>query len=359
LKLNNIKDISITGMGMMTSVGHNAPQASTSIRAGIARFGETPQFEPTVQDPDLYFPEPLIAAPVIGITDGLVGIERLLALSVPALREALEGAKIGAAELPETMLLVAGGQRPGSGKGSRVDTVFVPRLASRIKGGPFKGIEYLPQGSAGFLLALKKGMDLLRQGACLYCVVGSVDSLLDLEALTWLDSKGRLKSESNVDGFIPGEAAAFIVIELQKNTLQRGVGQYALCGEAVIAEEKNTRWSETSCTGEGLSQCLKTVLAGLKEKGRNPDAVLCDLNGEGYRSKEWGYALIKAFRGNLSVPSILIHPSDCIGDVGAAIGGILVGLSCHSMKMDHVDWNDTVIWCSSDDGERAALSVSR
>jgi 3-oxoacyl-[acyl-carrier-protein] synthase-1 len=101
------------------------------------------------------------------------------------------------------------------------------------------------------------------------------------------------------------------------------------------------------------------VLTDLKEQGRKLDAVLCDLNGEVYRSKEWGYALIKAFQGDMPVPPILIHPSDCIGDVGAAIGGILVGLSCYSMKMDHVNWNDAVIWCSSDDGERAALSVSK
>ena len=348
----------VTGMGMMTSVGHNAPQATTSMLAGIARFGETPQFEPTVQYPALYFPEPLIAAPVIGITDGLVGIERLLALSVPSLREALECAKIGPAELSETMLFVAGSQRPGSGKGSRIDTVFVPRLASRIRGGPFKGVQYLSRGSAGFLLALKKGMDLLRQGGCRYCVVGSADSLLDLETLSWLDSHGRLKSESNAEGFIPGEAAAFIVIELKQNALQRDVEHYALCGEAFSAEEKNTRWSETICTGEGLSGCLKNVLTGLKEQGRKLDAVLCDLNGEVYRSKEWGYALIKSFHGDMPAPPILIHPSDCIGDVGAAIGGILVGLSCYSMKMDYVNWNDAVIWCSSDDGERAALSVS-
>ena len=76
----------VTGIGAVTSVGHDAPSSLSSVRAGIARFVEVPGYEPVVRDPAVRFPEPLVAAPALGITDGLVGIERLLSLGAPALR---------------------------------------------------------------------------------------------------------------------------------------------------------------------------------------------------------------------------------------------------------------------------------
>lgn len=347
----------ITGMGLVTSIGHHAPQTVTSIRAGITRFVEVPQYEPIVRDPAVYFSEPLIATPATYITDGLAGIERLFALSVPALQEALTDAKLKDSDLKDTMLFVAGGQRPDIKAGSRLATVFVPRLASRVSKVSFRRFVYFPNGTAGFLLALQQGMDLLKQGACTHCVIGGVDSWLDLETLSWLDNLRRLKSETNVDAFVPGEAAAFVVVELQSYALQRGVEAYAQCGEVIVAEEKHTIWAETVCTAEALSHCLKYVVNDLVKRGKSQDAILCDLNGESYRSTEWGYATTKVFRDNCPAPTIMIHPSDCLGDVGAAIGGILVSLVAFSMKLNYVDWNAALIWCSSDDGERAASSV--
>src|SRR5215468_2394159 len=78
----------ITGVGLMTSVGHRVPQAVTSMRAGITRMGEFPAYEPILREPGMVEPEPLIASAVVGVTDELTGVERLLALGVPALKEA-------------------------------------------------------------------------------------------------------------------------------------------------------------------------------------------------------------------------------------------------------------------------------
>ncbi len=347
----------ITGMGLMTSVGHNAPQSLTSIRAGITRFSEIPQYVPVVREPGMYFPEPAIGSPVTGVTDGLEGIERLLAMSVPALKEAISDANLEGNDLQETMILVAGGQRPDIMDGSRQATVFVPRLASRASGFSFAGHSYFPQGNVGFLLALKKGIELLNHGRCKCCIIGGVDSWLDTETLSWLDKVRRLKSESNVDAFIPGEGAAFAVIELKKNALGKKKKIYAKISTVVSKEEKHTIWSDTVCTAEGLSFCLKSISNGLIKKDMYPDAVLCDLNGESYRSTEWGYALTKSFQDKCPVPPIVIHPADCFGDVGSATGGILLTCTAFLMKKDYANWDSAIIWCSSDNGERAAVSV--
>src|SRR5687767_7470813 len=119
----------ITGLGLMTSVGHQARQAVTSLRASVMRLTEFPAYEPVLHDPALFFPEPLVAAPVAGVTDALTGVERLLALGVPALQEALADAGVQEADVPQTALLVAGSQSPDRAPGSRLATIFAPRLA--------------------------------------------------------------------------------------------------------------------------------------------------------------------------------------------------------------------------------------
>jgi 3-oxoacyl-[acyl-carrier-protein] synthase-1 len=302
------------------------------------------------------FPEPLIAAPVTGVTDGLAGIERLFALAVPALTEALKGAGVQEPDVPRTALLVAGSQAPDRVAGSRLATVFAPRLAQRVAKASFQMVRYLPAGTAGFLLALHQGIEMLRSEACACCAVGGVDSWLDLETLAWLDNARRLKSASSPDAFVPGEAASFVVLELQSTAARRGKEPYAECGEVALGEEKNTIWTDKPCTAEALTPCLKTALGWLARKELRPDVLLCDLNGESYRSAEWAYAMNKAFRDGQPVPP-LVHPADCLGDVGGAVGGILMALAASAMKKGLPPWSAALLWCSSDNGERAACSV--
>jgi len=355
---DELSAVVVTGLGLTSAVGYGAAQTATSLRAGITRLVEVPSFEPIVRDPAVHFPEPLIAAPVNGITKGLSAIERLLALGLPALREALEDAGLQDSDIPRTALLVAGGQRQDRAAGSRIATLFVPRLAQRASKETFHTLAYLPSGSAGFLIALRHGMELLTQRNCAQCVIGGVDSWLDQETLAWLDEKRRLKSQSTIDAFIPGEAASFVVLELQTNALRRRKQPYVQCCDVAVGHEQHTIWTDTPCTAEALASCLRTVLAGLARRSATADVVLCDLNGESYRSTEWAYATTKAFRDGQVVPPI-VHPADCIGDVGAATAGVLMGLAASSTRRNGVPWTAAILWCASDDGERAAGALLR
>jgi 3-oxoacyl-[acyl-carrier-protein] synthase-1 len=348
----------ITGLGLMTSVGHGVAQAVTSMCAGTARLAEFPGYEPIVRDPEVFFPEPLIAAAVTGVTDGMSGIERLLALAAPALKEAFADAGLKAEDLRNTNLYLATGQHAAVADGTRVAATLAPRLAARLSRKPFQKLHYLPRGSAAVLLALQQASEALRKKLCNYCIIGAVHSWLDTDTLAWLDEKRRLKSPGNPDAFVPGEAAAFLVLETRANAAIRKKEAYAECMPPVAGEEKHTIWVDTPCTAEALSTCLRGVVGELGKRDRKPEVVLCDLNGESYRSTEWSYAMTKVFRDGQPVPP-LIHPADCLGDVGAASGGVLIGLAAAAMKMDLVPWETTVVWCSSDNGERAACAVTR
>ena len=351
-----MESVVITGIGLVTSVGHSAAQALTSLRAGIARFVEMPEYEPIVRDPAVHFPEPVTGSPVSGLTDGLVGIERLFALAVPALGEACSDAGLGDHDLEKTSLLVTGGERPDIAVGSRVATVFAPRLASRVSKANVTLTDYLPAGSAGFLLALRKGVDLLGQGVCRQSVIGGVDSWLDPASLAWLDERRRLKSLSSIDAFIPGEAAGFVVVELSSNAQRRKVRIYGKISDVSSAVEKHTISAETVCTGDALATCLKSAVADLEKRGTTAPMAYCDMNGESYRASEWAYACVKSFQGRHAVPQVF-HPADCIGDVGSSMGPILIGLAVCKTGTNPVQSAPAIVWCSSDGGLRAACGV--
>src|SRR6185312_7891422 len=165
--------VAITGLGLMTSVGHGVAQAVTSMRAGLMRLGEFPGYAPIVRDPEMFFPEPLVAAAVTGVTDGQSGIERLLALGTPALQEAVGDAGLQPADLKNTHVYLAAGQHAAAAEGTRLASVLAPRLAARLGRTRFARTRYLPRGSAGVLYALKQASEDLRKKLCNHCIIGA------------------------------------------------------------------------------------------------------------------------------------------------------------------------------------------
>jgi 3-oxoacyl-[acyl-carrier-protein] synthase-1 len=349
----------ITGIGAVTSTGSHARQAAASIRADICRFAQYPSYEPIVRDPGRSFPGPVIAAPARAVTDGLSGIERLLALGRPALAEALADGAVDDSDLPSTNLFLAGGQRAATGADSRIATVLASRLvhplSDRLRPDSH---HYFPAGSAGALLAIEAARRCLLQGDCRFCVVGGTDSWLDPQTLAEIDQARRLKTAEIQDGFVPGEAAAFVVLERADTALQRHRPAYARCSEVCLAHEANTRETDSVCTGQSLAECLRPVTDRLRRSGSPVRAILCDLNGETYRATEWAYAHARVFRDSANpCPRTLLHPADCVGDVGAATGALLLTFGAWMIKRQPDRWNTSVIWCSSDKGERACCSL--
>src|ERR1019366_3776009 len=68
-------------------------------------------------------------------------------------------------------------------------------------------------GHAGFAGALQKAEIMVASNRLERCLVGAVDSCLDPEFLLAAAVRGLLKTAVNPVGFIPGEAAAFVLIE--------------------------------------------------------------------------------------------------------------------------------------------------
>jgi len=125
-------------------------------------------------------------------------------------------------------------------------------------------------------------------------VVGGVDSYLFPERLEALDKEYRIKSDRNIDGFVPGECAAFMLLETKGQAKNRG--RYALSPIHKISKQQ--------CSGSDLElhtgMTLTKTISSLLDACREPPIVVCDLNGEPGRMKEWGFAVsrLKTRLGN-------------------------------------------------------------
>ena len=122
------------------------------------------------------------------------------------------------------------------------------------------------------------------------------------------------------------------------------------------AEEHALPGTEDVCTGLGLAAAIDQAAPRPATPAERFDSVLCDLNGETYRTEEWGFALLR--RQDWFVdPHAYVAPVNNLGDVGAASGPLLVGLAAVAGLKEYAPGPRAFVWCSSDGVERATLAL--
>jgi 3-oxoacyl-[acyl-carrier-protein] synthase I len=338
----------VTGAGLVTPVGRDCDASAAAIRAGIARFFEIPKF--VAADGAR-----ATGALAYGLTDDRSGSDRLLALAIPALCEALFRAEAYCRplDLARGRLLLALGadERP------RYEDFDGGDLATLLEAAELEAlrdsVEVVRDGQAGGLLALRRAASLLYGGEASQCVIAGADSLVELPSLAWFDEQGRLKTDTRAHGFMPGEAAAALVVERRSGAAARGAEVLAEITALAVGHEPAGVLGDSPLRGLGLADAIAPVV----QLARGELAgMLCDLNGEYYRMKEWGLALGRAFEGAGAVPP-LWHPAVSIGDVGAASALACLAASTTAFARGYFAGSQLLVWSGSDRGTRACALV--
>ncbi|MDL1968311.1 MAG: hypothetical protein LWW97_07110 [Deltaproteobacteria bacterium] len=349
------KGTAILGIGMMTAVGIGAKQTAASVRAGISRFSETAihdkRFEPFVMSilPDEVLP------PLEPEVDKIVGItarqSRMLRLAAPALQEALEDAPA-----IENIPLYLGVPEPLPNRPKPVDDPFLEHLSAQ-SGVHFNVAEskLFPQGHAAGLFAIEEAMQCLASGTSQFVILGGVDTFLDLYLLGSLDMENRILGTNTMDGFIPGEGAGFLLLGLPDKSGVLGKEPIAKIQAIGTGYEKGHRYSEEIYQGNGLTEAFQAMFSSDNGSVGKIRTVYAGLNGENFGAKEWGVASMRN-RDHFDENFRFEHPVDCFGDPGAALGTIMTGLSAIGIAKKVID-SPCLVWCSSDYGARAALTV--
>jgi 3-oxoacyl-[acyl-carrier-protein] synthase-1 len=339
-------ELVVTGVGAVSPVGFDLPVTHNSVRANICRFQKVPLPARGRQ--------PLIGSPIVGVFNDRIREDRLWCLAHQAAVEAL-GSADGDAYQPlnrlrcGVFLTLAHESRPGYAFGKhQAGRAQVQRLLGLPENASCQ--IQMVAGHSSALEALQLSRAALADGSVQSCLIGGADSLLQIGVLRWLEDADRLKTETNSDGLIPGEAAAFLVVEQVGSARRRNARILAWIRGLGLATEGSTVHGSEPCRGLALTQSLREALAASGLSADQIDDVWCDLNGESYRAREWALASIRVgFADTVSVT----HPADCVGDTGAVSGSLLLALAAWEVSRLEQQRN-ALLFATSEHGTRAA-----
>ncbi len=350
------QEIVVVGIGMITPVGGDVVQTFTSIRAGLSAFNELSwldkAYEPFVMAavPDEALPE--LEGEITKET-GLTSREsRMLKLAGTAIQEAVASI---APKGPVPLFLGF----PENETTIKIDhPAFLKRLTKQAKLEiDFSKSELIPKGRAAGLLALQKGIELLAKGKDKLVIIGGVDSYKDLYILGTLDMEARVKTSQNLDGFIPGEGAGFLVLTTAQHALATDLKPLCKVSGVATGFEEGHLYSEEVYKGEGLAEAVGKIF----ENGSSPkepiQTVFAGFNGESHWAKEWGVAFLRN-RSRFAENHAIEHPADCFGDTGAASGPLMIGLVTKGVEKNFRR-PPFFVFSSSDKGDRAAAVLEK
>jgi 3-oxoacyl-[acyl-carrier-protein] synthase I len=347
--------IVVTGCGALTSVGNDAVQTASAIRAGIQRFSAW-AFMGTAFDGELAvnastLPRRLGNAP---------WLHKAYELSRQPVYEALwqarvfDGESLRRSSRPRRIggyLGVPYRDRPGVELGAY--EAFVAE-ARRECMGPLSvdAFEVCAADHVAGATAIRRAAEDLHAGEVDCAIVVAVDSLLHSQYLDELLMAGRLKCPEVASGLIPGEAGAALVLERVDDAVARGVSPLARLGAASLEQDEPLALS-TRVTASGAS---RAVALALVQAHAPVDVVISDLNGERWRSLEWSLVETRSL-AELPHGWELWHPAENIGDVGAATGVLHVVIALRAFARGYAGQGGILLTSAADRGERSAMTV--
>jgi 3-oxoacyl-[acyl-carrier-protein] synthase-1 len=349
----------ILGVGMVTPIGFCALQTAAAVRAGIARMGDSYLYD--------QFGEPIVMGliddtelpPLVDALEGAdlpVQRRRRLRMAGPALGEAL-------AAVPEAAPLILGGPEPRrdsaqatAGAAAMIDDGFLDQVALQ-SGRPLDRVRsgVVARGRAAGLVALDRAVALVERGEAPYAVAGGVDSYLDADLLRALDTQRRLRNGDVQDGFIPGEAAVFVLVGRAGSAARLGREPLASVLGFGFGREDGHIYSRAPYRGEGLAAAFRALFQACAR--HDPIRTLyAGLNGESFWAKELGVARLRN-SDRFGEPVTVQHPADALGDPGAALGPLMVGLAALGLAGGYRA-GPCLIYCGSDREDRAAVLLA-
>ncbi len=344
------RGVRVLGVGAYTPVGVTALSSAAAVRAGIAGLAEHPHAVDASG-------EPIVVTRVPTLDLEVQGANRLIQLALPAALEALPRVEITRC-LPRELPVIVGLPDPRAGLPPKLEDEFTDGMSRALTDrlhAPH--VSTITGGHAAGLMAVERGFNAIRTGACDICLAGGVDSYLHPDTLAWLELEEQLHSSTVSWGFCPGEAAGFCLLASERAVEELGlVGQARLIGCAT-AHEPNGIKTGAICLGEGLTAALDGVLSNVVFAYNKVNQIICDMNGEPYRGDEFGFAFIRTSR-YFDDTADCLTPADCWGDVGAASGPLFIVLAVIAARKDYALGDYTVVYTSGENGNRTAALLA-
>jgi 3-oxoacyl-[acyl-carrier-protein] synthase-1 len=353
--MSKVSPVEILGIGIMSPVGLTSFSTAAAVRAGISRCQES-RFLNKYRDPIVLakLPDKHLPELALELEDepSLSGRQcRMLRVAGPALRESLKG-------IPDVegipLLLGFPESGPGNPGLSAPDLFNYLALQAGVRFAIKRSSVY-SQGRASSLVALHNALKLLATGSDRLIIVGGLDSYFDEGLLRALDAEDRLHAEGVDDGFVPGEGAAFLLLGAHGSARRLAREPRGFIVAASAGAEPGHRYSTEIFRGDGLDATFRALFQEAWPRKAPVQTVYAGFNGENLNAKEWGVAYLR-HRKHFAEELRIEHPADCLGDSGAAMGSVMLGLAAIGIERGYRR-SPCLVWCSSDRETRGAALV--
>lgn len=353
-------DLCITGLGLVTSVGHDHKTACASIRAGLKRPKKLPRF---YVNTNIRFDDPedgkAVGYPVLDgdYTDIPGRMATLLNMAALDLRQST-GLDEGFME--ETPLFLAIPEKERLDLEHQDLKNLIRNHAPMLCFGD--DIRVFSQGHSGMIIALQHAAEAIHKKQQPRVLIAGADSLIGFYDLRRYDRAERLKTILNPNGLFPGEAAAILLVESIDAAEKRKAEIRCVIRGLAASMEENPVLSGKETTGTGLSKAISAMMDQEQNQSVDVDTVISDINGETYRFSEWAILQSRSM-SRINGEKNTVFPARFIGDTGAASPGVAACIAVRSMERGYIS-NDpdkrngsALILSSSDTGERGAVLI--
>jgi 3-oxoacyl-[acyl-carrier-protein] synthase-1 len=329
----------VTSAGMVTGVGMTAPASCAAIRCAIDNFQETRFIDENGE---------WLMASQVPLARPWRGEMKLLKMAGLAIRECLAGRD----ELTpvSTPLLLCLPDDDRLDRGIEDDDELLRQVQEEIGLRFHARSHVIARGHVSVAVAVQQARRLLTEPGIRQVIVAATDSLLIATTLTNYEEKQRLLTSGNSDGFIPGEAAAAIALELMQDSAQP---QLACHGIGFGIEHAHID-SDEPLRADGLTEAIKGALRDAGWEESVLQFKIIDVSGAQYHFKEAALAFSRIDRTKRTEFDVW-HPADCVGEVGAAIGPIMIGVLKAACEKGYAKGDRVLLHVGNDDGKRAAL----
>ena len=334
----------IASAGLCCSVGYQLAPACAAIRAGMDHFQQS-HFKSDTGDSVLaaMLPE-----------QRRWGTKRLALWLAAALHECL-AADQAATEPERTAMVWLASDRPEQrAAGPSWDDLVRLTLGSWLPAvHPDSCV--LPAGRAGLAAALAHATRLLERPDIDAVVLAGVDSLIDAPTISRLLQEERLLVARNSDGFVPGEAAAAVLLRRAADLdgASKQIAQVSIVGFAQDFEPGRVDGSVPN-RAQGLTRAIRAALEAAGLSYDDLSFQCSDQNGEAFYAKEASHALARvAPVGGDQLQ--LVTLADSVGEVGAALGPLMLAYLSNAMPHRLGPGPRGLLHLAADDGRRAAV----
>ena len=145
---------------------------------------------------------------------------------------------------------------------------------------------FLPNDKISASSVLQASLAELNEGKWQAVIFGGADSLISMDTCLTLNDQGRLNTVSNNNGIIPGEAAAFIVLQSTEAAAKNNSITLAYLNGLGVAAEPHARDADLHPT-EGLSSAIAQAVAQAGIAVTDIQGLVHNLGAETVEVLEW------------------------------------------------------------------------